>query len=140
MSGSTGDRWFKIFTLIGTGFGAGFSIANAIYYNRIRTGTCNAVTRGEATTLMWINIVMAVFFIILFFWALYMLLFSSSIRTDLDNQPIRLSGNNAVYRPTQQIYQQPMAAPLAPGQLVTSSGSAAANVIPANVLQNPSAF
>jgi len=89
MTDTTGERWFKIITAVGSGFVAGISIANAIYYNNIRTGSCNAVSQGEATTMLWINIVIAVLAIIIFFWALYLIFFSSEVRTDLNTQSVQ---------------------------------------------------
>ncbi len=71
---STGSRWFKIIVLVGSGFGTGFFIANAVVFGRIVNKSCNAVSRNEAQTLMWINIVMAVVFAIIFIWAIVMLL------------------------------------------------------------------
>lgn len=71
---STGSRWFKIIVLVGSGFGTGFFIANAVVFGRIVNKSCNAVSKNEAQTLMWINIIMAVVFSIIFIWAIVMLL------------------------------------------------------------------
>ncbi len=71
---STGSRWFKIIVLVGSGFGTGFFIANAVVFGRIVNKSCNAVSKNEAQTLMWINIIMAVVFGIIFIWAIIMLL------------------------------------------------------------------
>ena len=140
---SSGDRWFKITVVISSGFFAGFSIANAIYYNRIRTGACSAITQGEATTLLWINIILAVLAIIIFFWALWLLIFTAEVRTSISNQAVQYAAGNQGYvsqpPPQQPVYQQsypaPAPVPLAPGQLVTTSGAASANAVPASFLQ-----
>lgn len=140
---SSGDRWFKITVVISSGFFAGFSIANAIYYNRIRTGACSAVTQGEAATLLWINIILAILAIIIFFWALWLLIFTAEVRTDLNNQVTRYAAGQSAYvsqPPLQQpVYQQPIMTPsqvpLSPGQIVTTSGAASADAVPASVLQ-----
>jgi len=147
MTDTTGERWFKILTAVGAGFVAGISIANAIYYNNIRTGSCNAVSQGEATTMLWINIIIAVFAIIIFFWALYLIFFSSEVRTNLNTQSVQyINGqtNGIISGPTTSPVIYPSASnnlysqqnlPMGSGSLVTTSSSAAANVVPANALQ-----
>ena len=74
MEESTGSRWFKILVTVGSGFGTGFFIANEFFYGRIRSGSCNAVTRNEATVMMWINIILAIAMGLIFIWAIFMLL------------------------------------------------------------------
>ena len=83
MSDTTETRWFKIAVFIMTGFVLGTSIANIVYYNRIRTGTCNAVTRGEGNAMFWINIIIAVVAGLLMLWSLWRLVFSREFRQQL---------------------------------------------------------
>lgn len=150
MTDSTGEKWFKIVTAVSAGFFAGFSVANAIYYNNIRTRSCNAVSKGEATTMLWVNIILAILSIIIFFWALYLLIFSSEIRTDLNNQPTQfinqqptMSSRGQVVTPVSSspaqsdIYGSPVSqAPLPSSALVSTSGSFSANSLPASALSN----
>jgi len=92
MSDKTETRWFKIVTMIIAGFFVGFSIANVIYFNRIRTESCMAVTRGEATTMLWVNIALLVIATILFLWSLVRLIFSRDSRQEM----VRRAGQYAV--------------------------------------------
>lgn len=64
-------HWFAIYVFIITIFILGISILNAVYYNRIRNGTCNAITRKEAETGFWLNVIIAILTFILFFWSLF---------------------------------------------------------------------
>lgn len=83
MSDTTETRWFKIIIFIVTGFVLGVSIANIVYYNRIKSGTCNAVTSGEANAMFWINIIIAVAVGLVMLWSLWRLLFSREFREQL---------------------------------------------------------
>ena len=83
ISDTTETRWFKIISFIVLGFIVGVSIANIVYFNRIRTGTCNAVTQGEANIMMWVNIVISIITGLLFIWSLWRLLFSKELRHNI---------------------------------------------------------
>ncbi|PCJ29034.1 MAG: hypothetical protein COA94_02825 [Rickettsiales bacterium] len=83
MSNTTETRWFKIFVSVITAFVVGISIANVVYYNRIRTGTCNAITRGEADAMFWINIIVSISSGLLFVWSLWRLVFSKDLRSQI---------------------------------------------------------
>lgn len=77
---STEAVWFKIIVLIVSAVFVGFSIANIVYFNRIRKGNCEEVSEGEATTLLWLNIVMVIIAGIIFIWSLWRLIFSRETR------------------------------------------------------------
>lgn len=64
-------NWFSIYVFIIAIFVLGVSLLNVYYYNRIRNGTCNAVTKKEAETGFWLNIFIAIFTAILFIWAIF---------------------------------------------------------------------
>lgn len=81
MADTTETRWYKIVTTTAVGFATGAFIANSVYFNRIRTGTCNAMTSGEANVLMWINIILAVVFGLHFLWSAWRLIFAREFRT-----------------------------------------------------------
>lgn len=82
MSDTSETRWFKVIVFISTGFIAGVSLANIIYYDRIRKSsrTCSAVTNTEATTMVALNVVIFILAVIVFLWSLWKLLFDRSIR------------------------------------------------------------
>jgi len=71
---TTESRWFKIVVFLASGFFFGFSIANAVYYDRIRRGaSCSAISRNEANTMFWINVILAIIAGIVFIWSIYKL-------------------------------------------------------------------
>lgn len=79
--------WFNVITIIVSAAAIGIGIANIIYYNRIRGGTCGAVSEGEATTMLWINVVLIVLAAIPFLWGIVNLFFPSkcpSMMEDVD--------------------------------------------------------
>lgn len=79
---TTETIWFRIFALVATAIIAGYSIANIIYYNRIRKAVTvsGAVTRGEATAMMWFSIIVFVVSAIMFIWALVRIILGSRTR------------------------------------------------------------
>ena len=80
MSDSTESRWFKIIVFIVAAIVVGVTIANIVFFNRIRDGTCNAVTHGQATTMLWVNVILLVIAVIIFLWSLWRLLFTRETR------------------------------------------------------------
>ena len=66
MSDTTESRSFKIVVFLLAAIVVGVTIANIVYYNRIRNGTCNAVTHGEATTLVWVNAILLIIAALIF--------------------------------------------------------------------------
>lgn len=74
--------WFRIISVLVVGFFLALFIANAIYWDRIVKNTCNAITKGEAQTLFWFNVIWAVIASIFFLWAIIRLFFHSSARTE----------------------------------------------------------
>lgn len=68
--------WFRLVVLIFSGFIVGFSITNAIFYNRIRTSTMTnlPVSQDTATNMLIVNIILAILGIVLLIWAIYRLL------------------------------------------------------------------
>lgn len=103
MTDTTESRWYKIIVFIVSAIFVGFSIANIVYYNRIRTGTCAAVTSGEATTLMWLNIALLVIAGLIFLWSLWRLIFSHNTRAQVQQyftSPERGAAAGYTYRGT----------------------------------------
>lgn len=84
MSTVTQSRWFVITVFVISGFATGFSIANTVYYWRIRSaGGCGDVSRGEANAMFWISLVLSIVFILLFLWSIWRLIFSEKARKQI---------------------------------------------------------
>jgi len=66
-------RGFKIFVFIASGFIAGFTIANIIYFNRLRSSPSPSVTSGEASALMWLNVILLLLAVLAFIWSIIQL-------------------------------------------------------------------
>jgi uncharacterized BrkB/YihY/UPF0761 family membrane protein len=64
--------WFRVAVLIFAGFIVGLSIANSVFYNRIRN--FEEVSKDTATNMLFVNIITAILAIILLVWAIYRLL------------------------------------------------------------------
>lgn len=88
MTETSDTRWFRIVVSLATGFFAGIFTANAIYYNRIRTGdrSCQAISQNEANVLFWINLILAIIAFIIFIWALWRLIFGKEERTNIQQK------------------------------------------------------
>jgi len=78
--------WFRSLSLIGTGFFTGLFITNAIYFSRINSGACNAISKSEANGLMWFNIIWAIIAGVLFIWCFIRLFFHQTKRAELTEQ------------------------------------------------------
>ena len=86
------SMWFGLVVVIVAAATIGVSIVNLIYYNRIRTGTCGAVSHDEATTMFWINIGLIVLASVLFIWGLVNLFMSGKYSMEPPNN-IRVPNN-----------------------------------------------
>jgi len=74
-------RWFKIVVFVVSGFFVGFSLANIIYFNRIRLNNgAPGITRGEATSMLWINALLFAISMIIFIWSIYHLITTRQYR------------------------------------------------------------
>ena len=74
-------RWFKIVVFVVSGFFVGFSLANIIYFNRIRRNNgAPGITRGEATAMLWINAILFGIALIIFIWSIYRLVAGQEYR------------------------------------------------------------
>lgn len=79
---NTESVWFRIISILVVGFFLGLFIANAVYWDRVYTKTCSAVTKDEAKTLFWFNVIWAVIAAIFFVWAIVRLFFHSTARAE----------------------------------------------------------
>jgi len=77
--------WFRIFALVATAIIAGYSVANIVYYNRIRHATTVnvMVTHAEATSMMWMSILVFIVAAILFIWSLVRIILGQRTRDHL---------------------------------------------------------
>jgi hypothetical protein len=72
---------FKLVVLIVSGFFVGFSLANIIYFNRIRRNNgCPGVTRGEATAMLWVNAILFAIALIIFIWSIFRIVATRTYR------------------------------------------------------------
>lgn len=87
MTETTESRLFKILVFIGSGFFTGFSLANIIYYNKARAfaarNPTSPLSHGEATSMLWVNVFLFIFSLILFIWSIWRLLFHREHRTQI---------------------------------------------------------
>lgn len=85
---TTETIWFRIFALVATAIIAGYSIANIVYYNRIRKAVTvsSTVTRGEATAMMWFSIIVFIVSTIMFIWAIVRIILGSRTRARIAHQ------------------------------------------------------
>lgn len=77
---TTESRWFKIIVFVLSAIVVGVTIANLVYFNRIRNGTCQAISHNTAVTMLWVNAILLIIAIIVFIWSLWRLLFSGATR------------------------------------------------------------
>ncbi len=80
---NTEARWFKVTTVVIAAAGAGLAIANAVFFDKIRSttnGCGTTVSKKDADVMFWINVVLAIIFVILFIWALARLILAKDYR------------------------------------------------------------
>jgi NADH:ubiquinone oxidoreductase subunit 5 (subunit L)/multisubunit Na+/H+ antiporter MnhA subunit len=69
--------FYRAIVLISSAATLGISIASLYYFNKIRLdGQCSPVTHGTATTMVWLNLILAILSAIAFFWSLFRLIFN----------------------------------------------------------------
>ena len=80
--------WYKAIVLIMSAIALGFGILNIIYFNRIRLNQdeCTELSSGEATTALWLNIILVIFAAVLFFWSLFRLIFTGEEKKPIVNK------------------------------------------------------
>ena len=93
------SRLFKIVIFIFSGFFAGLSLANIIYYARILRGDCRALSHGEAQSMLWVNVAVFILSIIIFLWSIWRLLFPHHTTTYLAGHVATLAAPTTVTAP-----------------------------------------
>lgn len=88
MSETSESRWFKILVFVFSGFFVGFSIANIIYYERLRRSNNNVLTKTESTSMLWINIILLVIAVFIFLWSIWRLIFTKTKRQEYKQKAI----------------------------------------------------
>ena len=130
MSDTTESRWFKIIVFILSAIVVGVTIANVAYFNRIRTGSCQALSNSTATTMVWVNAILLVIAIIIFLWSLWRLLFSGAARAQVRHYMISpTSGVNMGFAPPAYMAASAGYAPVYQPTAVATSTDAAAMVV-----------
>lgn len=120
MVDSTESRWFKIVVFLLTSIVVGVCIANIVYFNRIRGNTCVAMTHGEATAMVWVNVILLILTGIIWIWSLWRLFFSHDTRNQITHYMVAPNeGANMGYNYTN-----------VPVAVATSSDSSAMVVAP----------
>ena len=120
MTDTTESRWFKIIVFLLSAAVIGVTIANIIYYNKIRNGTCGAVTHGEATTMLWVNVILLIVAIFVFIWSIWKLLFTHDTRKQVSHYMVSPdAGMNMGYQYAPAI---PVATSTDESAMVTASG------------------
>ncbi len=79
-------KWFRVTAVVVTAVGAGLSIANAIFYNKAKNGSCVGISSTEIDVLFWVNVILAIIFIVLFIWALARLVTAKKYRVEKKRQ------------------------------------------------------
>lgn len=92
------SRWFKIIVLIISGFFVGFSVANIVYYAKIRNCTSNSnsncsVSRGEATSMIIVNSILLIISFILFIWSIITLIVHPQARQQYQQRVVQYLQN-----------------------------------------------
>ncbi len=79
MTHTTESRWYTVLVFLVSIITVGVTIANAIYFNRIRNDVgCDSVSRGEATTMLWFNIILLIIATLISLWSLGRLIFTGT--------------------------------------------------------------
>lgn len=86
-SGCSEQLWFKLIAIAIGAFTLGFAIANAVFYGRIgaRGGCGSVLSSTSAWIMMWINIVLAIFGLILLLFGLWRLILSRERRQKIQD-------------------------------------------------------
>ena len=77
------SRVFLVSTTIVSGFFTGFSLANIVYYARLRNAGCSAISSGEATSMLILNIILFIIALVIFIWTIWELIVSSKTKQQL---------------------------------------------------------
>mgnify|MGYP003649450001 CR=1 FL=1 len=86
--------FYKALVLLSSAASIAFGITNLVYYNKIRTqDNCSEISSGEATTLIYLNLILIILAAIVFFWSLFRLIFSGQEK-DIINTKYNLHTHN----------------------------------------------
>ena len=84
---NTETKWFNVSMFVISVAGAGLAAANAFFFDRIRKNGCGTnISVRDADVLFWINVILAVIFVILAIWALARLFLSREYRVKKTEQ------------------------------------------------------
>ena len=87
--------FYKALVLLASAAAIGFGITNIVYFNKIRLNdNCGDVSSGEATMLIWLNIILVILAAIVFFWSLFRLIFSGKEKEPIVNKTYNTHTHN----------------------------------------------
>jgi uncharacterized membrane protein len=76
--------FYKVIVLITAAMAMIFSIINTVYFNNIRNkGNCGEVSTSTATTMVWLNIILAIFSGLLLIWSFYRIIITGKEESDI---------------------------------------------------------
>jgi NADH:ubiquinone oxidoreductase subunit 5 (subunit L)/multisubunit Na+/H+ antiporter MnhA subunit len=98
--------WLKIVVIFVAAVTIGITIANLIYFNKLRNGSCKEISTGTATTMFWVNIVLLVLSIIIFLLAIWKIISPGKCPEEISTQPKGLppGTTHIAYTSTGQFY------------------------------------
>ena len=67
--------WYSVTLFIASGIFSGVTIANAVYFSRAKTN-CSSINRGQANTMFWLNVILAVVMILIFLWSIFNIIYT----------------------------------------------------------------
>lgn len=79
---STGELWFRVTVAIVSFIIVVTSIVNLIYYSNASSGNCQGISTGFATFMLWLNVVILIVAVAMFFWAMVVIFTTKKDRQD----------------------------------------------------------
>ena len=109
--------WYKAIVLLTSAMALGFGIVNIVYFNKIRLNqdNCQELSSGEATTALWLNIILVIFAAVLFFWSLFRLIFTGEEKKEV----VHKQYNTIVHSP--KAIASPIRIPSVPATPITTT-------------------
>ena len=119
---TTETRWFKAVTLILSLFFIIYTAINIAYYNRIRSNPsqCSVISRGQATGMIWLNVIILIISIILLFWSIITLIFTRQSRQQVVSY-LQSPSTGFVNIPQQLIPSQQITTTPTPNVVITTA-------------------
>ena len=92
--------FYKAMVLLASAAGIAFGITNIAYFNKIRLNDgCKEISKGAATNLIWINIILVILSSIVFFWSLFRLIFTGEKEKETVRETLKTHTHDYEYTP-----------------------------------------